>query len=366
MVKIVFANLHAQYLKYKNEIDCAIQRVIDSSQFIMGEEVKELEDELSRFTNTQAITCANGTDALLIALMGIGIEPGDEVITTPFTFISTAEVIASLKAKPVFVDISEEDFNIDAEKIESAITSKTKAIIPVSLFGQPSEMDKINEIAKNYQLRVIEDAAQSFGATYKGKRSCNLSELATTSFFPAKPLGCYGDGGAIFTSNTELAEKIRSIRNHGQIRRYYHKYVGLNSRLDTLQAAILRVKLKYYNNEIDIRNEVAKRYTSLLSDKITPKVKSEKTSVWAQYTVKIKSRDHIQGKLQSCGIPTAVHYPLPLHLQEAFAFCERKKGDFPVAEKASMEVLSLPFSAYLTEEEQGYICNKLNSFLGEE
>lgn len=365
MVKIEFANLHAQYAMYRNEIDSAIQRVIDSSQFIMGTEVKELEDELSRFTNTQAISCANGTDALQIALLAIGIEPGDEVITTPFTFIATAEVIASLKAKPVFVDISEEDFNIDVERIESAITDKTKAIIPVSLFGQPSEMDKINEIAKQYKLRVIEDAAQSFGAIYNGKRSCNLSELATTSFFPAKPLGCYGDGGAVFTCNTELAEKIRSIRNHGQIKRYCHKYIGLNSRLDTLQAAILKVKLKYYDKEIDLRNKIAKRYTSLLNDKITPKVKPEKISVWAQYTVRIKSRDHIQEKLQSCGIPTAVHYPRPLHLQEAFAFCEWKKGDFPVAEKASTEVMSLPISAYLTEEEQNYICDKLNAFLGE-
>lgn len=360
-MKIEFANLNAQYLEYKNEIDAAMQRVIDSSQFIMGSEVAELEATLSKYSGAHAITCANGTDALQIALMAIGIEPGDEVITTPFTFIATAEMIASVKAKPVFVDISDEDYNIDVNKIEAAITPKTKAIIPVSLYGQTSDMDRINEIAAKHGLKVIEDAAQSFGAVYKGRRSCNLSELATTSFFPAKPLGCYGDGGAVFTQSAELAQKIRCLRNHGQVKRYYHKYIGLNSRLDTLQAAVLNVKLKHYEKDLMLRQEVADRYTSLLKDKVVipPRIMPQRASVWAQYTVRVKNRDVVQEKLKAQGIPTAVHYPRPLHLQEAFAFCGGKAGDFPVAEKAATEVMSLPMSGYLMNEQQIYIVESI-------
>jgi len=362
-MKIEFANLNAQYLEYKDEIDAAMQRVIDSSQFIMGPEVAELEEALSEYSGAHAITCANGTDALQIALMAIGIEPGDEVITTPFTFIATAEMIASVKAKPVFVDISDEDYNIDINKIEAAITPRTRAIIPVSLYGQTPDMDRVNEIAAKHGLKVIEDAAQSFGATYKDRRSCNLSELATTSFFPAKPLGCYGDGGAVFTQSSELAAKIRCIRNHGQVKRYYHKYIGLNSRLDTLQAAVLNVKLKHYEKDLMLRQEVAARYTSLLKDKVvTPVIMPQRTSVWAQYTVRVKNRDAVQERLKAEGIPTAVHYPRPLHLQEAFAFCGGKIGDFPVAEKAATEVMSLPMSSYLTSDEQNFICKNVCSF----
>jgi UDP-2-acetamido-2-deoxy-ribo-hexuluronate aminotransferase len=359
-MSIQFCNLKSQYENYKDEIDAAIQSVLNSSQFIMGQQVFEFEQALSDFTGSYAITCANGTDALMLALIASGVGPGDEVITTPFTFIATAEMIALVGAKPVFVDISEDDFNIDATKIEAAITPKTKAIIPVSLYGQPSDMDTINEIAKKYGVKVIEDAAQSFGATYKGKRSCNLSELATTSFFPAKPLGCYGDGGAVFTQNQELAEKIKSLRNHGQVKRYYHKYLGVNSRLDTIQAVILNVKLKYFEEEIDKRQKIAERYTSLLHDYfITPKIQNDRTSVWAQYTIRVKNRDQLQERLKGKGIPTAVHYPRPLHLQEAFAFCGGKEGDFPVAEKIAGEVMSVPMSAYLTTIEQSYICNEL-------
>jgi UDP-2-acetamido-2-deoxy-ribo-hexuluronate aminotransferase len=359
-MSIQFCNLKSQYENYKDEIDAAIQSVLNSSQFIMGQQVFEFEQALSDFTGSYAITCANGTDALMLALIASGVGPGDEVITTPFTFIATAEMIALVGAKPVFVDISENDFNIDATKIEAAITPKTKAIIPVSLYGQPSDMDTINEIAKKYGVKVIEDAAQSFGATYKGKRSCNLSELATTSFFPAKPLGCYGDGGAVFTQNQELAEKIKSLRNHGQVKRYYHKYLGVNSRLDTIQAVILNVKLKYFEEEIDKRQKIAERYTSLLHDYfITPKIQNDRTSVWAQYTIRVKNRDQLQERLKGKGIPTAVHYPRPLHLQEAFAFCGGKEGDFPVAEKIAGEVMSVPMSAYLTTIEQSYICNEL-------
>ncbi|NLE06022.1 MAG: DegT/DnrJ/EryC1/StrS family aminotransferase, partial [Crenarchaeota archaeon] len=354
--------LKAQYENYKDEINAAIQSVLDSSNFIMGQQVFAFEQALSDFTGSYAITCANGTDALMIALMASGIGPGDEVITTPFTFIATAEMIAHIGAKPVFVDISEKDFNIDVTKIESAITPKTKAIIPVSLYGQPSDMDIINEIAKKHGLKVIEDAAQSFGATYKGKRSCNLSELATTSFFPAKTLGCYGDGGAVFTQNPELAEKIKSLRNHGQVKRYYHKYLGANSRLDTIQAAILSVKIKYFEEEIVKRQKIAEHYTSMLKNHfITPKIQNDRTSVWAQYTIRVKNRDQLQERLKEKGIPTAVHYPRPLHLQEAFAFCGGKEGDFPVAEKMAGEVMSIPMSAYLSALEQDYICNELTN-----
>jgi len=359
-MKIQFADLKAQYEFYKSEINSAIQEVLDSSQFIMGQQVQELEKNLSEFTGSNAITCANGTDALMIALYASGIGPGDEVITTPFTFIATAEMIAIVGAKPVFVDINESDFNIDSTKIEEVITSKTKAIIPVSLYGQTSDMDLIDEIASRHGLKVIEDAAQSFGATYNEKKSCNLSDLATTSFFPAKPLGCYGDGGAIFTKDAELAEKIKCLRNHGQIKRYYHKYIGVNSRLDTLQAAVLNVKLKYYEKEIAMRQKVAERYTFLLKEKVTtPVVKPDRTSVWAQYTIRVKNRDTVQKKLQEQGIPTAIHYPRPLHLQEAFAFCGGKMGDFPIAEKISAEVLSIPMSSFLSEMEQNYIVEHL-------
>lgn len=357
-MKLQFVNLQAQYENYKDEIDTAIQDVLNSSKFIMGPQVLELEKALSDFTGSHAVTCANGTDALMIALIASGIGPGDEVITSPFTFIATAEMIALVGAKPVFVDINESDFNIDVTKIESAITPKTKAIIPVSLYGQPSDMDTINEIAKKHGLKVIEDAAQSFGATYKGRRSCNISELAITSFFPAKPLGCYGDGGCIFSQNSELAEKIRCIRNHGQSKRYYHKYIGVNSRLDTLQAAILNVKLKHYEKEIEMRQQVAERYTELFKNNfnvITPRIMQQRTSVWAQYTIRVKNRDSLQEKLKAEGSPTAVHYPRPLHLQEAFAFCGGKMGDFPVAENISSEVMSIPMSSFLSENEQDYV-----------
>ena len=361
-MKIEFVNLQAQYQRYKSEIDSAIQQTLDSAHFIMGPEVTELEEALSKFTGSYAVTCANGTDALRIALMAIDIQPGDEVITTPFTFIATAEMIAAVGAKPIFVDINEIDYNIDVSKIEAVVTSRTKAIIPVSLYGQPSDMDSLNKIALKYGLKVIEDAAQSFGATYKGKRSCNLSEIATTSFFPAKPLGCYGDGGAVFTQNADIVDKIRSIRNHGQIKRYYHKYIGVNSRLDTIQAAVLNVKLKHYEKEIQMRQMVADRYTRLLQNaNSTPVVNTENISVWAQYTIKVKNRDTVQEKLREQGIPTAVHYPRPLHMQEAFAFCGGKSGDFYHAEKAASEVMSIPMSAYLTIEEQNYICEALIS-----
>ncbi len=347
-----FCNLKAQYQKYQLEIDSAIQNVINNTAFIGGPEVSQLEKNLSKYTGSNAIACANGTDALYIAMQAAGVQPGDEVITTPFTFIATVEMIAQVGAKPVFVDICDEDFNLDVSQLEEKITDKTKAIIPVSLYGQPSDMIAINEIARKYSIIVIEDAAQSFGATYHGKKSCNLSRIATTSFFPAKPLGCYGDGGAIFAQDEELAAKIKSISNHGQSKRYHHKYIGVNSRLDAIQAAILNVKLKYYDEELIMRQQAAERYTDLLAENVrVPNVVENRTSVWAQYTIRVENRDSLQQKLKDAGVPTAVHYPMPLHLQEAFEYLGYSRGDFPVAEKASSEVMSLPMSAFILNDE---------------
>ena len=292
------------------------------------------------------------------------IQPGDEIITTPFTFIATAETIAFLKAKPVFVDIEETTYNIDPLKIEAAITDKTKAIIPVSLYGQPADMDEINSIANKHNITVIEDAAQSFGATYKGKKSCNLSDIACTSFFPAKPLGCFGDGGAVFTNNDIFAEKIKSLRLHGQSKRYHHQYVGIGGRLDSLQAAVLNAKLDHYDKDVKRRQEVAQTYSKYLNDHIPiPVIKEDRTSVWAQYSIRLDKRDLLQEKLKMAGIPTAIHYPMPLHLQECFVYLGGRKGDFPISEKISEEIMSLPMNPYLSENELKYITSKLLAFL---
>ena len=365
-MKIDFAKLQYQYQLYKTEIDEAIQAVLDKSNYIMGEEVIQLEKSLETFTRTKhAITCSSGTDALLLALMALDIGPGDEVITTPFTFIATAETIAFLKAKPVFVDIDEQTYNLDALKIEEKITDKTKAILPVSLYGQPADMDAIQAIADKYDLKVIIDGAQSFGSTYKGKTDSSLGDISITSFFPAKPLGCFGDGGAVFTNSDALAEKIKILRIHGQSKRYHHKYIGIGGRMDTLQAAVLNVKLKYYAKDLAKRQEVAKKYTQQFSDNqyanilIIPIVKDERTTAWAQYSIRIKDRDHVQPKLKEVGVPTAVHYPMPLHLQECFAYLGYKKGDFPMAEQVSKTIMSLPMNPYLSDEEITYICSQL-------
>ncbi len=365
-MKIDFANLQLQYQKYKKEIDENIQKVLNRSNYIMGEEIYKLEEELSEFCEAKyAVACGSGTDALLLALLAIDIKPGDEVITTPFTFIATAETIAFLRAKPVFVDIDEETYNIDASKIEEKITPSTKAIIPVSLYGQPSDMDEINDVAEKYGLTVIEDAAQSFGATYKGKRSCNLSKIGCTSFFPAKPLGCYGDGGAVFTSDEDLAVKMKQLRVHGQDRRYHHKYIGMGARLDTIQAAVLLAKLPHYEDEISLREKVASKYSENLKNTsvITPKIKNDRKSVWAQYSIRVKDRDNLQSFLKEKGIPTAVHYPMPLHLQECFEYLGYKEGDFPIAERVSKEIMSLPMNPFLKSEEIQYITDSIKSFL---
>ena len=330
--------------------------------YIGGKKITLLEEKLAKFVGSKrAIVCSSGTDALLLSLMALDIKQGDEVITTPFTFIATAEVIAHLGATAVFVDIDEKTYNIDPNKIESKITKNTKAILPVSLYGQPADMDEINNIAKKYNLKVIEDGCQSFGATYKDKKSCNLSDIGCTSFFPSKPLGCYGDGGAIFTNDEELAVKLKMLLNHGQNERYKHKYIGINGRLDAIQAAVLLVKLKYFSSEVKKREEIGERYTNLLQNSsiITPYIKNDRSSVYAQYSIRVKNRDKLVKHLNEKGIPTAVHYPMPLHLQECFRYLGYKEGDFEVAEQISKEIMSLPMSPFLEKEDQDRIVKEL-------
>jgi UDP-2-acetamido-2-deoxy-ribo-hexuluronate aminotransferase len=357
-MKINFIDLQAQYQEYKTEIDKEVSEVFASAGFIGGPKLDSLEKNLAAFTGVKhAIGCSSGTDALLLALMALDIKAGDEIITTPFTFIATAEVIAFLGAKPVFVDIDEKTYNIDPTRIEALITKNTKAIIPVSLYGQCADMDAINAIADKHNLVVIEDACQSFGAEYKGKKSCALSTIGCTSFFPSKPLGAYGDGGAIFTDDDFLASKMRMLLNHGQNERYKHKYVGINGRLDALQAAILDVKLRHFDKEVKLRQEIGQRYSALLADAdiVTPFIENENTSVYAQYSVRVKDRASMVAKLSEQAIPTAVHYPMPLHLQEAFIYLGYKAGDFPISERVSEEIMSLPMSPYLTNEQQEFI-----------
>ena len=354
-----FINLSFQQQRIKAEIDANIQKVLASNQYILGQEVGQLEEQLSAFCGAKyCITCANGTDALQIALMALGVGYNDEVITPAFTYIATAEAAALLGAKPVYVDINEQTYNINPDLIEAAITPKTRAIMAVSLYGQCADFDTINAIAQKHNLPVIEDAAQSFGASYKGKFSGNLSTIATTSFFPTKPLGCYGDGGAVFTNDETLATQIRQIARHGQDRRYHHIRIGINSRLDTIQAAILLPKLAILSDEINRRQIVAERYNTLLNhEKIkTPIIEQHNTSAYAQYTIRIQNRDKIQAALKEQGIPTAVHYPLPLNQQPAVA---DKSAIVPISEKVANEVMSLPFDPYLDEKTQQIICNAL-------
>lgn len=360
-MKIDFANLQHQYQLYKTDIDTRIQAVLNKSNYIMGEEISELEAALQAFTGSDhAITCSSGTDALLLAMMAMDIQPGDEIITTPFTFVATAETIALMKATPVFVDIEEATFNIDASKIEAAITPKTKAIMPVSLYGQPADMEAINAIAKQHNLKVIIDGAQCFGSTYQGKASAHHADIYTTSFFPAKPLGCYGDGGAVFTNHDVYAEKMKMMRVHGQNKRYHHQYIGMGGRLDTIQAAVLLAKLPHYATEIEGRNRVAAAYSAQLhGNLVIPLIQADRTSVWAQYTVRVKHRDAVQDKLKAEGIPTAVHYPMPLHMQACFAYLGIREGELLVAELAAKEVISLPMNPFLTDEEIAFITDVL-------
>ncbi|MGL4191286.1 MAG: DegT/DnrJ/EryC1/StrS family aminotransferase [Vibrio sp.] len=347
-----FIDLGAQQARIKQKIDAGIQKVLAHGQYILGPEVAELERKLTEYTGAKhCITVANGTDALQIAQMALGIGSGDEVITPGFTYIATAETVALLGAKPVYVDVCPKTYNLDPAKLEAAITPKTKAIIPVSLYGQCADFDAINAIAAKYGIPVIEDSAQSFGASYKGKKSCNLSTIACTSFFPTKPLGCYGDGGAIFTNDDELALVMRQIARHGQDRRYHHIRVGVNSRLDTLQAAILLPKLEILHEEIELRNKVAATYANLLQQvgiNTVPHIEDHNVSAWAQYTIRVKNRQELQQKLQQAGIPTAVHYPIPLNKQPAVADYSIQ---LPIGDEIAEEVMSLPMYPYLAEQD---------------
>ena len=357
-----FVDLKAQYAALREAIHARMQKVLDHGQFIMGPEVAELEGRLAAYTGARhCVTCASGTEALLIALMALDIKPGDEVITTPFTFVATAEMIVLLGARPVFVDIEPDTCNIDARGIEAAIGPRTRAIMPVALYGQPADMEEINAIAARHRLAVIEDAAQSFGATYKGRKSCNLSTIACTSFFPSKPLGCYGDGGALFTSDDALAGAMREIRVHGQSGRYRHTRIGVGGRMDTLQCAVVLAKLERFEWEIARRIEIGRRYDALLAERAPDlalvQVRPDRTSVYAQYTVMTPRRDRLQQALKDAGIPTAVHYPAPLHKQPAYA--AGQAGGFPVSEHLAREVVSLPMSADLRPADQDFIVSSI-------
>ena len=362
---IPFIDLATQQGNIRLDLDRRIADVLAHGKYILGPEVKELEERLADYVGVKhCIACANGTDALLIALMGLGIGRGDEVITTAFTYVATGEVIARLGATPIFVDIDESTYNLDPEKIESAITSKTKAIMPVSLYGQCADFDAINAVAGKYHLPVIEDGAQSFGATYKGRRSCGLSTIGCTSFFPTKPLGCYGDGGAIFTDDDELAKAMDMIHKHGQDRRYHHVRMGLNSRLDTLQAAVLLAKLEIFDEEVKLRGEIGAKYSKLLENVpgvIVPHIEPHNTSVYAQYTFRVQDRETVQEKLREAGIPTAVHYPIPLNQQPMFDYLKQGTGSVPVAEKVDKEVMSLPMSAWVKDDDMKAVVKSLSA-----
>ena len=354
-----FVDLKRQYQARKRALDERIQRVLAHGRFIMGPEVAELEAALAAYAGcNHAIGCASGTDALLIALMALDVGPGDEVVTTDFSFIAAAEAIVLLRAAPVFVDIDPRTYNLDPAGLEPAITPRTKAIIPVSLYGQCADMDAIATIAARHGIAVIEDAAQSFGATYKGRRSCHLSAMACTSFFPSKPLGCYGDGGACLTDDAALAARMGQIRLHGEDRRYHHTSPGLNSRLDTLQAAVLLAKLESFPAEVAARQAAAERYDRFFAGAVaTPYIEPHNTSVYAQYTIEVDDREAVQASLRGKGIPTAVHYPLPLHRQPVFSELGYRGGHFSCSELAAHRVLSLPMHAYLSDTEQEEIAD---------
>jgi UDP-2-acetamido-2-deoxy-ribo-hexuluronate aminotransferase len=361
-MSIAFIDLKTQYQTLKKEINERINAVLEHGQYIMGPEVQELEERLAVYTGAKhCITVASGTEALLISLMALGIKPGDEIITTPFTFVATAEVIVLLGAQPVFVDIEPDTCNINAKLIEEKITNKTKAILPVSLYGQPADMDEINAIAARHgNIPVIEDAAQSFGSTYKGKKSCNLSTIGCTSFFPSKPLGCYGDGGAIFTNDDDLAQAMREIRVHGQSRRYVHTRIGVGGRMDTIQCAIVLAKLERFDWDVEQRRSIGQRYNELLDEIGIQRVRQwgDRSSVFAQYTVFSSGREALQKQLTEAGVPTAVHYPVPLNEQRAYMHlcCP---GCTPISSNAAKQVMSLPMSADLLPTSQARILESL-------
>lgn len=363
-MKINFIDIRRQYEQYQPEIDAQIRSVLNEACFIMGKQINELEAQLAGYVGVKhAIACASGTDALQLVLMAYGIKPGDEIITTPFTFIATAETISLLGAKPVFVDIRRDTFNIDSAKIGNVIGPRTRGIIAVDIFGQCADYEEINRIAKEHGLFVIEDAAQSFGAQYKGRKACSLADVGCTSFFPAKPLGCYGDGGMMFTDDENMAMVLKSLRGHGAgTHKYEHVRIGVNSRLDTLQAGILLAKFKYFPKEIDLRNKAADYYTRHLKNTgETPVVLPFNRSVYAQYNILVKDRETLQKRLMEDQIPTAVHYPKPLHLQPAYADLGHHKGDFPVTENVCNQIMALPMHPFLSQEEQDFIIAKIKA-----
>ena len=348
-----FIDLEQQQNRIKKQIDTNIAKVLAHGRYIMGPEVSELEEQMADYVGVKyCIGVSSGTDALLIAMMALEIGPGDEVITTPFTFIATSEMIKLLGAKPVFVDIDPQTYNIDPEKISSAITDNTKLILPVSLYGQCADMDAINTIAKQHNLPVLEDGAQSFGATYKGRKSCNLSTVGCTSFFPSKPLGCYGDGGAIFTNDDVLAKMMCEIRVHGQDKRYSHPRLGINGRLDTIQAAVLLAKFEIFPDEVMQRDRVGRQYTASInamqSTIVAPQIRSNCTTVYAQYSIMANNREQLIAKLNKMNIPTVVHYPIPLHLQPPFY---NNQLNLPVVEDVATKIVSLPMHPYLSTED---------------
>lgn len=366
MPMIPIIDLKAQYESIKKEIDEAIQGVVSSGGFILGKEVEMLESEIAAYTGARfAVGVNSGTDALLLALKACGIGPGDEVITTAFSFFATAEVIALLGAKPVFIDIDPEDFNIDVRQIEAGITAQSKAIIPVHLYGQPAEMDRIMAIAAKHKLKVIEDCAQALGAEYHGKRVGSIGDIGCISFFPTKNLGAYGDGGMIVTRDEQTYQLINKLHLHGEKEKYRHELVGYNSRLDTIQAAIVRAKLKYLDRWNARRREIAEIYSARLTGVIIPAVKDNCRPVFNQYTIRTEKRDDLQKYLKANLVGSAVHYPIPMHLQEAFSGLSYKSGDFPVAEKISTQVLSLPVYPELSSAQIECVVAAVNKFNGE-
>jgi dTDP-4-amino-4,6-dideoxygalactose transaminase len=366
-MNVPMTDIQIQYKKHKEEFDSAIHRVLDSGYYIMGKEVADFENAMARYLNVKyAVACASGTDALQIAMMALDIKPGDEVITTPFTFVATAETIVLLGATPVYVDIDERTYNIDPAKIEAAITPRTRAIIPVHLYGQAAEMDPIMQVARKHRLAVIEDNAQGIGATYKGKKVGGIGDIGTISFFPSKNLGAFGDAGMMVTNNEELCKKMRMVCNHGSSVRYHHEMLGVNSRLDALQAAILNVKLHYLDEWNTQRRNVVAKYNTHLhgTTVVTPYVEPYNEHIYHQYTLRVQNRDGLGEVLKAKGIPWAIHYPIPLHLQPAFAQLKIGKGACPVAEKISEEVLSLPIHPELTDDQISFITDTIKEFTG--
>lgn len=361
-----FVDLQGQFAAYEGEIRAGLEDVLRSSQYILGPKGAELERSLASFVGAKhAFGCSSGTDALLLALMAYGVGPGDEVVTTPFTFIATAEVIALAGATPVFVDIEPDTYNIDPLKIEEALTKKTRGIIGVSLYGQCANMEILLNIAAEYGLFLVEDGCQSFGAARNGRKSCGFPHVGTTSFFPSKPLGCYGDGGMVFTSDDAIANRIAGLRNHGQWERYRHKAIGINGRLDEIQAAVLLAKFPHFPGEVGRREAAGARYSAALGDVVTvPAIAAGNTHVYAQYSIRTPRRDELAAHLSENGIPTAIHYPIPLHRQEAFASLGYGEDDFPVSTAVSREILSLPMSAFLDRTDQDEVVRQVRRFFG--